>query len=359
MKKFEYLPILKWKLGERGAVEDIGPLCKAVITPLAEIDSIPWDWENDEPSKSLDDHIQKLPSQTAQAWGTTDPIFVDGYDVDDQLASGVHSLTWLFDELRSCGVEAVPVVRDDSSSAYLAAARGIVASDRRGACLRISKDVIFGSDPLAGISRLRTALGVAASTVDLVVDLRSVQEDHVLPYATALRIIWPVLAAGGPWRSMTIASGAFPESLAGVPTGTTYITRADWNLWSLLSILNPCPVFGDYGVSSPDMIEVDPRTMQVSAGIRYTTDTDWMILRGRSVRRHPQRWGQTRELCATLIASGHYAGRSFSCGDEYIHACANGGNSGNATTWRRVGTNHHLEHVVAVLASPGVDASIP
>lgn len=359
MKKFQYLPILKWKMGERGAVAELGQRCRAAITPMAEIDSIPWDWENDVPSKSLDDHLQKLPLQTAQAWGTTDPVFIDGHAVDGCVASGAHSLTWLFDELRSHGVMAIPVIRGDSSPEYVAAARGVVASGRRGACLRIGEAIVFGSDPPASIARLTATLGSAASDVDLVIDLRGIEEDQVLRTAAALRMTWPVLSSTGPWRSMTLAAGAFPESLAGVPHGRTYIPRADWDLWQQLSNLDPRPTFGDYGVCSPDMMEVDPRMMQVSAGIRYTTAADWMIIRGRSVRRHAQGWGQTRELCEMLIASGDYAGRAFSSGDAFIHDCANGGSSGNATTWRRVGTNHHLEHVAAALANLGAGAGTP
>jgi hypothetical protein len=358
MKKFEYLPILKWKLGERDAMEGISRRCRAAIRPMAEIDSIPWDWENEVPSKSLDDHLQKLPLQTAQAWGTT-PIFVDGQDVDGQVDSGAHSLTWLFNELNTFSMAAIPVVRDDSSPAYLTAASGIAAGDGRGVCLRIGKDVVFGSDPTAVIVRLVQTLAVAASAVDLVVDLQAVQDDHIPPYAAALRMTWPMLAQLGPWRSMTLAAGSFPESLAGVPKGTSYIPRAEWDLWNQLSSLNPRPVYGDYAISSPNLIEVDPRMMTQSASIRYTTADDWMIVRGGSIKRHPDGWGQTRALSETLMASGQYAGPSFSRGDAFIHACANGGSSGNATTWRRDGTNHHLEHVVAALANPGAGAGTP
>ena len=42
--------------------------------------------------------------------------------------------------------------------------------------------------------------------------------------------------------------------------------------------------FGDYAIAHPIPTELDPRTMRMSASIRYTTSDEWLILKGRNVR---------------------------------------------------------------------------
>ncbi len=57
-------------------------------------------------------------------------------------------------------------------------------------------------------------------------------------------------------------------------------------------------------------------------------------------------FGQYRELCRQVSASAFYYGADFSEGDKYINDCASGSvSTGRLTTWRWVGTNHHLEKV--------------
>ena len=52
------------------------------------------------------------------------------------------------------------------------------------------------------------------------------------------------------------------------------------------------------------------------------------------------------------MASAGSMGPEFSEGDRYISECAGGSaGTGNLTTWRKVGTNHHLEKVVRDISS--------
>jgi hypothetical protein len=53
-----------------------------------------------------------------------------------------------------------------------------------------------------------------------------------------------------------------------------------------------------------------------------------------------------------IIKSGHFAGRTFSTGDSLIYDTAHGSSApGNATTWRKVNTIHHLTRVVTDLGA--------
>src|SRR2546426_10562869 len=61
---------------------------------------------------------------------------------------------------------------------------------------------------------------------------------------------------------------------------------------------------------------------------------------------------QFNDLCKMVIERPEYCGTEFSWGDFYIYKCAhNQDGLGNATTWRQVGTTHHIEFVARPLAS--------
>jgi hypothetical protein len=112
----------------------------------------------------------------------------------------------------------------------------------------------------------------------------------------------------------------------------------------------PDIIFGDYAISHPVQKELDPRTMRMSASIRYTTQENWLVVKGRNVRQYG--FDQYFELCKTLVKRPEFSGKDYSWGDNYIADCAAGRTGpGNATTWRKVGTNHHLTVVEQEIAS--------
>lgn len=76
----------------------------------------------------------------------------------------------------------------------------------------------------------------------------------------------------------------------------------------------------------------------------------WLVIKGRNVRQYG--FEQYFELCGALVNRNEYSGAGFSWADDYIAKCAGRESGpGNATTWRKVGTNHHLTLVARQLAS--------
>jgi hypothetical protein len=96
--------------------------------------------------------------------------------------------------------------------------------------------------------------------------------------------------------------------------------------------------------------EVDPRVMKPSASIRYTTDENWLVVKGKNLRDYS--FDEFYYVCRDLIARPEYCGPAFSWGDWYINECANVREGpGNLTTWRKVGTSHHLAFVANQIAN--------
>lgn len=352
MANIVYVPILKWRQGEYRALRDLAPAVVAALLPLMEIPPVPWDWKNDSHAETLDEHLSDIPEQFEKHWLSSGCIAVDLPYIDpgDRLAGGIHPITRLFDEFRSRGVRAIPVTYLQSAPAYTAAARAAVAQDGRGSLVRIV-DADF-ADPqfAANLTAHVAALGLSPADVDLVIDLGAVAAGTEA--RTALAALAQLAAVPSPaaWRTLTLASGAFPSDLSCCTAGAmNEIARTDWRMWNTVRArsggLARVPLFGDYAVAHPELNEVDPRTMNRAASIRYTADDKWLAPKGRSVKKHGT--SQYGVLCQQLVADRRFAGAGFSAGDRYIAGVAAGTDGpGSATTWRQMPTNHHLTMVV-------------
>lgn len=207
------------------------------------------------------------------------------------------------------------------------------------------------------ISDLLRHLKISEHEADLILDLRAIggvsvpaEIDHAVDLIESLPKI-------DSWRSFSLCATAFPADLMGMkPQEKSWIPRTEWDLWRCLvsgKALPRIPVFGDYAIANPQPSEVDPRIMRPSASIRYTTDKGWIVLKGRNLRDHG--YTQFHSVSQSLVSDPDYCGPSFSWGDDYISRCANrSATTGNLTTWRKVGTSHHLAFVADQLANLSV-----
>lgn len=99
------------------------------------------------------------------------------------------------------------------------------------------------------------------------------------------------------------------------------------------------PTFGDYAVAHPDPArgDVDPRVMNISAGLRYTIDGEWLVARGGLFKGTDGRslGGAAAIPVAQMIASApEFCGQDYSAGDAWIDQTARGAtNGGSPQTW--------------------------
>jgi hypothetical protein len=251
--------------------------------------------------------------------------------------------------------------RDVSSAAFLAAVGEHVAGCDSGLCVRLTEadfDEDGDVEPGVRVDGLLHAVGLEnLQQADLILDLANIGTDLGRATLVARAVIGQAPRATE-WRRLVLAAASFPENLSDVGAATTTaLPRLEWELWERLQRrrgLRHDTLFGDYAIAHPVPTELDPRTMRMSASIRYTTPENWLIVKGRNVRQYG--FDQYFELCRTLVRLAEYSGEGFSWGDGFIARCARGAaGPGNATTWRKVGTNHHLTLVARELAT--VDAA--
>ena len=106
-----YVPILKGKNGEYGALEALSPEDKERMTPLIEIPPIPWDHTNDTPAKTIDQHLSKVDGKLEKSWGSDQLFFIDLRWIGERerISDGAHPLANLFGRVRLHALKAVPV----------------------------------------------------------------------------------------------------------------------------------------------------------------------------------------------------------------------------------------------------------
>jgi hypothetical protein len=346
-----YVPFLRWKQGEYLAMSRLSIPAKEFITPLIEVPEIGFDFEANTLARSLDVHLSPFATRIRKHWQMR-PCFVDLNRIDPStmMADGRHPVIFVFADLRSKNCMAIPVIGINRNRQYKQAVQQVVSQDNHGLCLRVSIEDSAKENIKTSIDALLNKIGIDVIVCDLVIDLDAPNFDPVDGFTTLVGEIVKAFPYLSKWRTFTIAGTSFPSSMAEITPGTGAIPRFEWLLYKrLVAILKKArvrlPSFGDYVINHPDVLKVDMRIIKPSATVRYTIDDAWLIAKGSNVRDNG--FGQYRDLCKTIVKSGFFLGPKFSAGDEGIANCAAGtSETGNLSTWRRIGTNHHLEKVV-------------
>jgi hypothetical protein len=260
----------------------------------------------------------------------------------------------VFDDLRSRQCPAVPVTGISRDPSHQRAVNQVVAKDERGLCLRLQIGEAAKPNLKNEIDGLLNNV-VPPSECDLVLDLGAPNFVPLEGFAKAVEVLVRKLPYLRSWRTFTLLGTSFPPSMAEVKTSPISLPRNEWLLYRLVATSLSrsrlrIPAFGDYSINYPTSLPLDMRLLKPSATIRYTTETAWFIVKGPNVR--DKKFEQYRTHCRTVMQSAGYSGPDFSAGDKYIYECGRGvASTGNLTTWRFVGTNHHLEVVVRAVAN--------
>lgn len=352
-----YVPVLKGKEGEFAALEVLKTDVRRIVMPLIEIPSIPYDYVNERPAKSLDEHVSGIAARLRRCW-PDNPLYLDlpWFENEECLEDGRVALEAVLADCVSAGVQVAPVVSRRNSAKYLLAAGHHARKANFGTALRLTvEDFEEDVDLVVEVEHLSQKLGLMASSIDLILDLEDLGADDGKAVLIA-RSVFSMIPNRDEWRRVILVGASFPEDLSDVDAANvTKLPRREWVLWRTLqkrasALPRRDMIFGDYAIAHPIPKELDPRVMLMSANIRYTTPENWLILKGRNVRQYG--FEQYFDLCKELTERLEYNGPDFSWGDRYISDCAAGMQGpGNATTWRKVGTNHHITLVAKQLAN--------
>lgn len=360
-----YVPILKWRQGEYQALTKLDEAVKDRVTPLLEIPKETWDYENEKPSKSLDDHLSTFGKRLHSKWKDRN-CFVDSCYIagNKTMDDGTHHLERLFDLARGAGAKPIPIVGLSRTPAYVGSVKNIIAVDKRGLGLRLTDDD-FNADLPNKLDKLVKALGVSKDAVHLIIDTGPKLGGD----AAALASLWTQLLAQVPhknsWATLTVAGSSFPLNLP----SSTYrphgiAPRCEWLAYKQVAInckqsQTRVPTYGDYSCAAPNTSDLDPRMIDPNAKVKYTTTDSWFITLGMPVKANGR--GQYQALCNRIVNHKPrvYSGRKFSFGDGYIADCDAGLGTGGSSTWPCVASNHHITMVTRDLSNYHAVSSTP
>jgi hypothetical protein len=338
----QYVPLLKGKLGEFGALRDLDPLARRVVTPAIQVF----------PGRD-DARLDKDIRQLARAWADDSPILIDTSWLDPS-ATSVHPLLAASASAQRVRLALIPIVHGGSDASYRTAARQLVTRHAAGAAVRLIPAHWLAANVRRVLDALLADLGVVPADVDLMLDAGAIADDAALDLDRGLlQQVLPTLPYLDDWRRIVVLSGAFPASLRDVPVQQLRrLPRLDWRLWLSVRAFARQLSYGDYAVANAETVEelARPAVIPRYAQLRYTSDDTFVVGRGGDLNRLGD--AEMYALCSRLTRAAEWEGRSFSSGDEWIDDRAQGsGNAGNYTTWRRVGTVHHITKVAAQLAN--------
>lgn len=354
-----YVPILKGKEGEFAALETLANEIRGQIRPLIEVPAVPYDYANERPTKTLDEHVAAVADRISRCWPAKhfyiDLPWIEGEEV---ISGGRDPLDVMLEHCRTLRLRAIPVVSRSTAPAGLAGVRQHceIADDAGCAVRLVIEDFEEEVDLDAEIARMLRVIGQdGVQGMDLLIDLEDLGPDTSRAVLVA-RSLFSMVPRKGQWRNVILAAASFPSDLSEVDASTvSLLPRREWQLWRTLQrrpALLPAIdlIYSDYAIAHPIPRELDPRTMRMSANIRYTAEDEWLVVKGRNVRQYG--FQQYFELCRILVDRQEFSGPDYSWGDRYIADCAEGIlGPGNATTWRKVGTNHHITLIVRSLAN--------
>lgn len=355
----QYVPFLKCKQGELDALSRIGRDDREQLTPLIDIGPIEIDPKTEVQVKSLDETLEGVAAKIAKAWGSLDFCFVDlpEFEPSARLEDGRHPVSRFFEDAKAADLAAIPVSGLDRDGPQLEAAAEAMSWGNRGIAIRLRRPELQNPAALAAdLRRIAGTLQIDFRQVDLLLDFGPLLKSEVATIGGEADAAIKGLPDIDAWRSLTLCAGAFPQTVSPdvKPGESGPLERREWRLWKRLidgKQLPRPPAFGDYGVAAPEwLVGFDPEIMDPAAKIVYAREDDWLVVRGRSLKK--KGYEQYRTLAVQVVKNESFRGGDHCWGDDYIAKCAKGEvGTGNLQTWVAVATNHHLCVVTEQLAS--------
>ncbi|MBI4181309.1 MAG: beta family protein [Chloroflexi bacterium] len=364
-----YIPILRWRAAEKGALQNLETEDRALITPFVELIMPQPRGDGNKTRKktpaellkeSIDIFLKDLPaipSELLKYWGH-ETFFLDVQLLDGSIRA--KSLEKILGNGKQLDIllvpllSVIPVVGFASDEQTRRVAVNFAKENKHGLCLRITESNLKEKSLASDVKAFIGNNSLDAKNIDLMVDFKIVDEQTSYEFLFKKINLIPHLEQ---WRTFIVASGAFPQDLSQFRDPGQYdIPRADWTLWCRLSKdLKRSPSFADYTIQHPVYLPRDSSS-NPSASIRYALEDHWVILKGQGLRNKKGAGFKQYPAQAQLFVKQKeiFKGASFSFGDSYIAEKAkdiNTKDTGNPMTWLRAGINHHLALVARQIAS--------
>ena len=337
-----YMPIMKAKAGEFWALAHLKPTTKPLVTPLFEL--VP----HDAKKTTFDADSSKKIDGVAECWQR--PFFFDVRHIAPKGSlPDATTVSSVFKKIRARDMHGIPVTRIGYSQKFQESVREIIKSDAKGAMIRLATSDLAIKDKLqTALANLCSFLGINEGNIDLLIDYEFRKPDDYEDLLVLQALHLTKIPNIQKWRTVTVASASFPESIKDLPDGEWIpLDRTEWKSWEHLIKADGTarkPAYGDYGIRHPSL----PGFGQPKPNLRYT------IADGYLCRRDEAKHAAIKEICRSLIKKNEYKGPDFSDGDQAISKTAanqGSGGTGGGKEWTQWCSNHHVEFVATQIQS--------
>jgi Beta protein len=347
-----YVPVLKGKLGEFSSLRRVDADINAGILPLVEV--IP-EGERDDPA-AIRIVCEKAAKRLGDNWGTNAALVDAGLlELSVESGNGMTATELACRHAEQWEVRAIPAVRLDDGDRAWSDVGVLHAEFGRGVGIRLVGEDLDedGEDVDEMVDARLTSAGLHRGEADLLLDAGPIDgEVAALGVSRLMTALLKSLDKVHEWRSVTVVSGAFPNNLGMHPAWVVgEYARYDADVWAHVMNrrrLPRAPDFGDYAIAHPVLPVGNVGTP--APQLRYTASDRWLTIRAK--KNDPRGYAQIFEICERIAEHPDFAGAALGWADSWIENKGNG-RTGNATTWRQVGTTHHLDFVTRRLATLG------
>lgn len=362
LRSVSYLAIVKWKAGERRALESLWPSRRRSMIPLFEMPPA-GDFDHEEQRVlSPTEHIKSFGRRLHDSWGHS-LAFIDAKAVDNDIHKAdlsAHPLTELLERARLAKALACPATSLKHSPEYQNAVQRFVSRDSHlPIAIRVNPLDDMESETFSeDLQRLLDQLGCAPERVALVLDFASLgalKPAEVEGFVeTVIERIFDAIALG-PWLKVITAFTSFPAELKMKANTVETFPRTDWIAYRLLLERQPSLrsviAFGDYAIDCAPFAK-SSGPISPSAQLRLTSGDDYLVVKGEQAKQ-PIGYGAIRPVADILSRRDEFAGPTICDGDAWVARLARDpkAGTGNASTWRWAGTDHHFAQVLNDLAA--------
>ena len=340
---YRYIPILRWKRGEKRGIKSVPAASAKDVCPLIGVTPETFADQPETISREAVPAWRVFADDIYNHWGAR-PFYLDASGIEPS-ARGVHPLIATAKACREDHATLIPAITLDAPTPYEAAVLQVAHEDKRGVALKVKlREFTSATQWLPNWPH-------ALNETDLILDLAD-QVGTIAELGSSLDSAFRNVHRAKEWRTITVAGTSMLENFKGYDQGTFTIERAEYTLWQhLLSLRLPYQLdYGDYAT-----VTIKPPPEKVRWGfpinVRYTLQTQFLICRGVSTTGEG-----AKEMGEQLIAHAksirRYPKRArLNCwSDSTIDdIAAEKEKPGGLEDWVKIAINRHIERVRADL----------
>ncbi|UZH06363.1 beta family protein [Heyndrickxia coagulans] len=328
-----YVPILKCKQGEKDALYTLRDSVKDQVVPLLEITP-------DVGGKGNFNGVEDF-------WKDR-PFFLD---VSPEYRQELSDEEY-YKLIEKCTKQqTIPVIKLADSEKKITK---LISEYPKGVALRLYIHEILDDDFELIYDEFSAKLDLP--NTDLIIDAQHVESSKINEASFLIKGALNLIEGIGEYRNVIFSSNSFPETLQVDKHELSVIPRIETNLFEKVkphfSKKKVNLIYSDYAINHWSFFEFIPG-MQPSFNIRYTTEDFYVVYKGDTVKKGGLKIEKVKEGCIILVTSPYFKGQGYSWGDKEIHEKATGETTrpGSLTTWRAIGTNHHVTFIVNLLSN--------